>query len=302
MRNTPAYQKALKTLWVRIIIGATVFSLAGLAAAFGAARPVAVTVEKPDKHNRDIVLCLDASASMFDVNIDILSRFDQLVDQFKGERIALTVFNATGLQVFPLTDDYEYIKENLNQTIQIFETGFQTAKPGEETPEQIKASEFLSKTLGRSSGASLIGDGLYGCSLSFDYREDQERSRSIILATDNVVNGTELVPLDQAAQKAAESNIRVYGINPGTRAAGIGYVPESSINSMKEAVESTSGKFFLLNDLTATETIVDEISATETTRVQGNPVVVLQDTPEIIMYLILIFSVSGFVYVIWRKL
>lgn len=292
MRNTPAYQKALRKLWVQLIIAAAIFVLSGAAAAFGAARPVAVTVEHPDKHNRDIVLCLDASGSMFDVDIDILKKFDELVDQFRGERVSLTVFNATARQVFPLTDDYEYIKENLQHSTRMFEENYNT-------PE---GAEFLSSTLGRNEGASLIGDGLYGCSLSFDYKEDQERSRSIILATDNVVNGTELVPLDQAAQDATESNIRVYGINPGSRALGIGYVPESAINAMKSAVESTKGKFFLLNDIQATATIVDEISATETTRIQGSPVVILQDTPELVLYIILALFSAGFLYIVWRKL
>lgn len=292
MRNTPAYQKALRKLWTQLIIAATIFILSGIAAAFGAARPVSVTVEHPDKHNRDIVLCLDASGSMFDVDIDILKKFDELVDQFKGERVSLTVFNATAMQIFPLTDDYEYIKDNLQHTIKMFEDNYNTKE----------GSEFLSATLGRSEGASLIGDGLYGCSLSFDYKEDQERSRSIILATDNVVNGTELVPLDQAAQDAADSNIRVYGINPGSRALGTGFVPDSAINAMKSAVESTKGKFFLLNDLQATATIVDEISATETTRIQGSPVVILQDTPEIVLYAILVLFSAGFLYIVWRKL
>lgn len=299
MRNTPAYQKALRKLWVQLIVAAAIFVLSGVAAAFGAARPVAVTVEHPDKHNRDIVLCLDASGSMFDVDIDILKKFDELVDQFKGERVSLTIFNATARQVFPLTDDYDYIKENLQYSVRMFQEAVPQFE-GEEIPPE--ASQFLSSTLGRAEGASLIGDGLYGCSLSFDYKEDQERSRSIILATDNVVNGTELVPLDQAAQDATESNIRVYGINPGSRALGIGYVPDSAINAMKSAVESTKGKFFLLNDIQATATIVDEISTTETTRIQGSPVVILQDTPELVLYAILTLFSAGFLYIVWRKL
>jgi Ca-activated chloride channel family protein len=292
VRETAAYQKALKTLWIKVVAFGAVLSVAAAVAAFGASRPVSIDTENPEKYNRDVVLCLDASSSMFDVDIEILQRFDELADGFKGERVSLTIFNATGLQVFPLTDDYDYVKENLSKTIDRFQKGYND-------PE---TSSYLASTLGREEGASLVGDGLYGCSLSFDYQDDENRSRSIILATDNVVNGKELVPLDEAAQLAAERNIRVYGINPGSRGSGISYVPDSSLTSMEESVEATGGKFFLLNNSAAVSTIVDEISDTETSIVEGSPLILRKDNPEAILYILsaLIFGIFGFA--VWRKI
>jgi Ca-activated chloride channel family protein len=285
VRNSTAYQVALRKLWIKVIAFGAALTLIGLVAAFGSSRPVTISAEKPQKHNRDIVLCLDASVSMFDVNIDILQKFDQLADGFKGERVALTIFNATGMQVFPLTDDYTYVKENLAKVVNVFEKNYSD-------PE---TAAYLASTLGREEGASLIGDGLYGCSLNFDYQEDETRSRSIILATDNVVNGKELVPLDEATQLAAESNIRVYGVNPGSRGAGIGFVPESSINEMDTAVKSTGGKFFLLSNNAAVSTIVDEISETETSKVEGNPIIVRHDSPALVLSILsaLLFLLFG---------
>lgn len=292
MRSTPAYRQALKRLWMQIIAVASLAAITGSIAVFGVAKPVAVSIDRPEKHNRDIALCLDASGSMFDVNIEILTRFKEMAEQFNGERISLTIFNATSMQVFPLTDDYDYVTENLDKVINVFEKNYND-------PE---TAAFLGSTLGREEGASLIGDGLYGCSLGFDNKEDAERSRSIILATDNVVNGKELVPLDEAAKIAKENNLRVYGINPSSRGGGIVFVPQTAIDSMKLAVESTNGKFFELKDTSATGQIVDEISATETSIIEGSAMVVKKDTPEIVLYLL-----SGAIALligltIWRKL
>lgn len=291
VRNTPAYQKALRKLWVQMLAGGLALLLLAGLAAFGAAKPVSVEVITPEKHNRDIVLCLDASGSMFDVDTDILLKFQELVNGFRGERIALTIFNATGMQIFPLTDDYEYVYQNLEKMVTVFQNAWND-------PE---STAFLAPTLGREEGASLIGDGLYGCSLNFDFKEDSARSRSIILATDNVVNGIELVPLDDAAQTAAEQNIRVYGINPGSR-GDAGYVPDSSISQMEAAVETTGGQFFLLSDGAVVSSIIDSISETETSLIVGSPIIVRTDTPDLYLYILSGGMIVVFSYLIWRRL
>lgn len=290
-RSSSAYQTAVKNLWVQIIALTVVAGITGVVAVAGASRPVAVDIENPERYNRDIVLCLDASSSMFDINVQILEKFTELADGFQGERIALTIFNATSLQVFPLTDDYDYIQQNLQRMANVFTTSY-------DDPE---TAAYLAATLGREEGASLVGDGLYGCSLSFDYQEDENRSRSIILASDNVVNGVELVPLDEAAQLSAEKNIRVYGINPGDRGLGVLFVPEAAINSMQAAVESTGGKFFMLTNTAAASTIIDEISNTESTIIQGSPMVIRKDMPELILTVLALLTVISTGFAIWRK-
>lgn len=293
LRKTAAYQKAIKRLWVQIMVVSVVAALSGVIAAFGVAKPVAVSIDRPEKHNRDIALCLDASGSMFDVNIDVLTRFKEMSKEFNGERISLTIFNATSIQVFPLTDDYDYIEANLDKIIHVFEKNY----------NDTETAAFLASTLGREEGASLIGDGLYGCSLSFDNQNDTKRSRSIILATDNVVNGKELVPLDEAAQLAKDNNLRVYGINPGSRGpSGIVFVPENAISSMKEAVELTGGKFFELNDASAAGTIVDEISSTETSIIEGSPMAIKKDQPELVLYLLTGAFALLIGLLVWRKI
>lgn len=292
MRRSPAYQTAVKRLWKQIVAVGIIAAVAGTIATFGAAKPAAVSIENPEKHNRDISLCLDASGSMFDVNIEILQRFKEMASEFNGERISLTIFNATSMQIFPLTDDYDYVESNLDKVINVFEKNY----------NDEKTSAFLASTLGREEGASLIGDGLYGCSLSFDNQTDTQRSRSIILATDNVVNGKELVPLDEAAKLAAESKLRVYGINPGSRGSGVVFVPQAALDAMKESVELTGGKFFELKDTSATRQIVDEISETETSIIEGSPMIVKTDQPELVLYLISGLFAALLGLMVWRKL
>lgn len=46
---------------------------------------------------------------------EIVDLFSTLTDNFQGERIALSVFNSTSRLVFPLTDDYALVKEQLTQ-------------------------------------------------------------------------------------------------------------------------------------------------------------------------------------------
>jgi uncharacterized protein with von Willebrand factor type A (vWA) domain len=84
--------------------------LAVVLGAVVAARPIAQKTIQPVSTNRDIMLCLDVSGSMTDVDKEIVSIFDKLADGFKGERVGLTIFNSSAVQVFPLTDDYRFIQ------------------------------------------------------------------------------------------------------------------------------------------------------------------------------------------------
>jgi hypothetical protein len=71
---------------------------------------------------------------------------------------------------------------------------------------------------------------------------------------------------------------------------------------MKTSVELTGGKFFELKNNAATGTIVDEISSTETSIIEGSPMVVKQDQPELVLYIIsgLFALIIGLL--VWRKI
>lgn len=268
-----SYKRKIRNIWLASLAAILIAVLSLSTFVFATSRPITLNVSNPDKYNRDIVLCLDVSASMLPTDIQVLQKFKSLAEGFKGERIGLNIFNATSRQMFPLTDDYDYIQEQLDKTISLLENPYQTEE----------STVFLNSVLGSSQGASLVGDGLYGCTLSFDNMNDTNRARSIILATDNVVNGTELVTLDQATEDATEKKIRVYGLNPGN--TGDFFVPDSAIEEMRQTSERTQGKLFDLADGSSTSVIIDEISQLDTTSIKGSAVLLKQDHPQPFLYI-----------------
>ena len=174
-------------------------ALLGGAALIGAARPVDVTIDRPEARNRDVVLCLDISGSMAAYDAELVRTFMTLVTQFEGERIGLVIFNSSAATVFPLTDDYDFIRDELDIALR--------ALAGDPEVDYFFAGTF------NGLGTSLIGDGLTSCVSSFD-RIDTRRARSVIFATDNELAGRPIIELDEAIELAKLRSVRVYGLNP----------------------------------------------------------------------------------------
>src|SRR5699024_12054061 len=78
----------------------------------------------PEKKLRDVMLCLDVSGSMLGYDADLLEAYQELAHRFDGERIGMTVFNATAVSAFPLTDDYDMVQNCLSEA----EVGLRTGR------------------------------------------------------------------------------------------------------------------------------------------------------------------------------
>jgi Ca-activated chloride channel family protein len=294
LTRLPEYRTVLNRATAGTIVAASLIGLLAVTTGILAARPIHSAVVVPEKFNRDIVLCLDVSGSMAEVDADVLDRFDQLTERFKGERIGLVLFNATAAQVFPLTDDYEFVRDQL----MLVRTGIDGTGDYSDV--------WGGTSLASRDGASLIGDGLASCVLSFgtdqpgaaDPESSQgsdKRSRSVILATDNDVNGEQLMTLEQAGQLASNRDVRVYGIDkPGIL---IGDSPESA--EFQRVVEATGGAYFKLDDSTAVSAVIDSIQATEASLIKGTPQLVVTDqaAPWIVVSLLLVML---FLVIAWR--
>lgn len=226
-------------------------------AAVVASRPMAEQVIEPETRNRDVMLCLDVSGSMTDVDAEVVRLFDRLARDFEGERIGLTIFNGSPVRIFPLTDDYVFVRDQLASMADSFEN-------------YTEVPEHWIGTL-NGTGASLVGDGLAACALGFD-SPDVERSRSLILATDNEVNGAESVTLDAAAAYARSLGVRVYAIDPAAAESATGI-------ELREASVSTGGGYFGLHDATTVESVVAEVQAQDATVLRGQPTIVRVDAP-----------------------
>ncbi len=258
LRRLPEYHRALRAHRLRTVAIAVVAGAVGVAAVVGAARPIERSVVNPEKDNRDIVLCLDVSGSMIDVDAEVVATFRRLAEGFKGERMSMVIFNSSAVPVFPLTDDYDFVDDQLRQA----EHALDTLDP--EDP-------FFTGTL-NGRGSSLIGDGLATCLRSFDHPE-LKRARSVILASDNEAAGKSLFTLPEAGQLAATSAIQVYGINPSDSPAS------SAAREMSTVVESSGGVYYPLRDLAAVPKILGAVTSREASRVPAAPEVVVHDSP-----------------------
>lgn len=149
LRRLPEFRRAVRAHQLRTLAIGGLAAAIGLVAIVGAARPQARTVISQERDNRDIVLCLDVSGSMIDVDAQVVDRFRQLAEGFKGERLSLVIFNSSAVPVFPLTDDYQFISDELAKAA----SALRTLDPQD---------PFFAGTL-NGEGSSLIGDGRPAC-------------------------------------------------------------------------------------------------------------------------------------------
>ena len=174
-------------------------SIVGLAAVGLTMRPVTDRQLDRDVRNRDVMLCLDVSTSMNELDATVLREFSELAAGLRGERIGLTIFNGSAITVFPLTDHAEFIETTLDDA---------AASLAQRKRSFVEGTE--------EGGTSLIGDGLASCAMRFD-SDDRGRSRSIVFATDNALAGEPILRLPAAAAAVAERGIRVYAIAAADR-------------------------------------------------------------------------------------
>ena len=277
----PEYQQALRrhriTLGLALMLGSVFLS----AAVTAAARPAQRTTEQPEARNRDIVLCLDVSGSMTSTDAALAAVFEQLAREFDGERIGMVIFDSSSVQLFPLTDDYDYASGQLVEARKALESG---------------AGSFFDGTWNRG-GSSLIGDGLASCVQAFPDTGDSQRSRSVIFATDNFLSGDPIFTLQQAADLAKSKNAKVYALNPGD--VDYGNRPDQPGAGLRAAAEATGGSYFTLDSPEAVPDIVAKVAATEATAYLQAPQAMMTDSPALPLGIALLAG-AGLLVLGWR--
>ena len=145
-----------------IVIVSIVLSLSLLMALI--ARPFRSKQTITEIHNRDIFLCLDTSSSMFHVDLEVCDRLKEFVSGLHGERFGITIFNCQTVTLVPLTTDYDYIIEVLDQIKEACQIYIDITEKGKfyDTEEMVKYRYIIDGTQSESfnAGSSLIGDGL----------------------------------------------------------------------------------------------------------------------------------------------
>ncbi len=287
-----AWVRRYRTLQVAGL-GGLLVALVGVGAV--AARPVETDLVVDRMGTRDIVLCLDVSGSMTAYDGEILKVYSELVDNFEGERIALSIFNSTSRTVFPLTDDYTLVQEELAAGVAAFDKDPSTLDFSSER-DRKDVLEFLTYTAGtlaNESAASLIGDGLANCALQFD-EETTDRSRSIILATDNYVAGEPIYTLEEAAALVTSRDITLHGIYGGSEL----YEGTPEETQYREVVQDGGGLYFLAGDPQAVEGMVEDVVAQQAVELDASPEIVVTDLPTI--WFLVATAGTALLVVAWR--
>lgn len=283
LTELPAYRRAVAAHRKRLVCTLVALAVLAVALLVAAARPVSESSSIPETLNRDIMLCLDVSGSMLETDEAIVGVFSQLVGNFKGERIGMTIFDSSAVMVFPLTDDYEFVEAEL-------------AAATKALGSDAAAFDYLAGTY-EVAGSSLIGDGLASCVNGFpaagktagENAGEAERSRSIIFATDNMLAGRPLFTLEQATGLAKTAKARVYAFNPNdygpgageTGSRGSGTVPlfGDAAAGLKKTAEATGGAYYALESKEAVASIVEKVQATEASLLLGAPQKTVLDHP-----------------------
>lgn len=301
----PAYRRAARHYRILMICAAisllvTLFSLTA-----SAARPIERQENKSIIENRDIVLCLDISGSMYSYMGDLLKYFKTIVKGLKSERIAVTIFDGKPANLIPLTDDHDALLEIID-----------TLGASDSKNSYTYTSRFAPIVSGTSTSA--IGDGVMGCVNSLDLSEKNMRAKSVIIATDNMYGenkygeSSQSVDIGQVARYAARYNVTFYGLFTGDNVTYNDGINKK--NEFKKAVEDTTGgTFHDLNDYykkinsvavakdanSTIESIIKLILKQETAKIEGAPEVIYTDQPNVYLY------ISGicfliFLAIIWR--
>ncbi len=293
LTRLPTYRRRMRLFQVALG-GLGVF---GLVAALGTslllARPADRDVRAEVLATRDIVLCLDVSGSMIEFDTEIVQTFSRLVESFDGERIALSVWNSTSRTVFPLTDDYALVTEELESAARALDFDLDALFHSPEALDRLE--EFVAGTMSLDpNSSSLVGDGLATCAYAFD-DSDTERSRSIILATDNQVLGEPIYSLQEAADLVAERDIRLYGLFAASEES---YSPANE-EAYRQVVTGHGGLFYNADDPAAVDAIIEDIASQQAVELDADPEVVITDRPETVLW-IAVAGVAGIILVGWR--
>lgn len=251
-----------------------------------------------DDSARDIMLCLDASGSTAPWNVDVIQELRDIVRGLQGERIGLTVWNNAAITKFPLTDDYAFVLDRLDEAEVAF-SGWSDIMP---------TQEFTDYTAGtwsenRQYQSSLVADGLVSCVQRFD-RTGKDRGRAVIFATDGEQRGRGVFKLDEAAQYAVARDVVVHVItNPGEPDR------EGDIDGLQAVARETGGTLAQLGTGGSAEEVVDAIDELESAKIDRPPLVQTIDEPRTgqvvagigVLLLVLVWAAEGLVALARRR-
>lgn len=257
-------------------------------------RPARVEQVNTELRNRDIFLCMDISSSVDELNVEMCAELKEVVRKLDGERFGITIFNAKSVLLVPLTNDYEYVLETLDKLEESFKESIKMSEDDFDFfSDDIDYDLYNYKYEGTLSeeGSSLIGDGLASCLYNFpDLTENSERSRLIIFTTDNELNGTPYVTLEEAARLCKKNEVKVFAIAPDN-------VVEEDI--FRSSIESTGGHYYKSTSKKVFDNLIKDIEETKTSAM-NKVETLIYDQPQIVFVCMVVFI--GIYFVLSRRI
>lgn len=254
LRGLPKYQALVRRTRASLAMAFVCFLIAVIATSVSAGAPVDRYVKHDKSASRDIVLCLDSSGSMLPYDSKIGGAFRQIISHFEGERISLQLWDAYSMTMFPLTDDYDMATDVLQDMSDTIDTGL--IQVGGKISGTRELFEYLEPVLDENQEvSSLVGDGLASCVMGFDHN-DKQRSRTILLATDNEVYGDGVYDLSEAIEFAKKQGVTVTALYPGSD-TNLGYQAQQ----LRDEVRKTGGDFYDASSPSAVDSVVRQIEA-----------------------------------------
>lgn len=286
IRALPEYEKARKNYFIMLSIAtaALVVSLASITAT--ASRPISVDIVEPDYETRDIILCIDVSASQSTEIANVLRYFSNAVGRLKGQRIGVGVFAKKAAILSPLTNDYNMLESLLKDLTETM------------TGATLKVGGYYTKSLESLETSSAIGDGIINCASGFDKLTENGRAQSVIVATDGKNNDGE-AEIEQAGNYLARYGITLYAIDTifeDYKATGA----SQRVANLRNATKATGGLYYNLpaRGINA-EQAAEDIMKQEAIKHDGAAQFVQMDSPKISTILAL-GSIVVMLLTIWR--
>ena len=310
----PVYRKIYRRSRILSFIYEFFIIAAAVSSLFLIARPYETTQEKIGVQKRDIMLCLDVSYSLYELNYELADYLEEVVTQLKGDRFGITIFNTTSVVFVPLTDDYSYVVTRLEELKKYFmlqeeyedmvgEGPYITFDTDEEwdvyyeLDAELAYIEAGTLVNNHDRGSSLIGEGLASSLYSFPSLGDESRTRIIIFATDNADSARvpEIPDLEGASALCKKNDVTVFAIFPNENAYYYEHTPaEYDVfrSELRKAVRNTGGELYVQNADDTVSSIVEEIRSHEAMSVDDIMIERQNDIP-IPWIIALLISIAG---------
>ncbi len=311
--DLPSYKRRLVLYILLKILGIAGLATSLLSAAYLMGRPSYNKKIDAGVKRRDIYLCLDVSYSLYDLNADFVENLEAVVRGLEGDRVGISILNTSTVEYMPLTTDMDFTIDKLKELKEYFVLqreymhfhdkynieemtdeeflDFLGSLPKDEYDNfanTVYTLDLIDNPVTLDSevrGSSLIGEGLASCLFNFPYLEDSDRTRVIIMVTDNAQAEKEppAIELAEAADMCKNNDVAVFGIFPpeeALRDLQPGQNFDNLSSDMRQNIRKTGGEFYVIGSDFDTEDVISQIRSHEAMQVDEVSVNRLTDKPD----------------------